>query len=181
MEYFIYDTIKRLGIFTVIAQTMIHFCPNTQYEKYIKVLIGIMSVTIVVTPFLGIVHDFSQEDFQSSVLNWEQKIEMTEEKSQIEISQEALMISQTEEEMKTRINRGITEETYIVKKVMIVQEQETINKIHITLTENRESQIAIDDIQIGEAKEHKSEQIKWEEICATILGIDQAYLEVTFI
>lgn len=101
MDNFIYEMIKRLGVFTIIAQTMIHFCPNTQYEKYIKVLIGIMSVTIVVTPFLGLMKGFTQAEFIATVRLWEDKLMESGEDSEIKSLNENLenAVLKVEEEL----------------------------------------------------------------------------------
>ena len=36
------DVIKKIGIFMLAAQAVIHFAPGQKYEKYIKLIVGIL-------------------------------------------------------------------------------------------------------------------------------------------
>jgi len=198
MEGFVFDVIKRLGMFTIVAQTMIHFCPNSQYEKYIKVLIGIMSVTIVITPFLGLVKNFSQNDFASTIKLWEERLIDTGDNGIVSylendldsvdnegnFDQSEVMKRELEEELKIKINKEITEEKYIVRTIFIVEEtiedKKEMKKIKITLTKRNEGKVVIEDISITQENVTKKEIEKWTSICSTFLGIDESYLEVEF-
>ena len=55
MEFF--EVIKRVGIFIICAQTIQHFKPGEQYEKYIKLLIGFMVLVQMVNPVLNYLQD----------------------------------------------------------------------------------------------------------------------------
>ncbi len=44
--------IREIGIFMIAAQTVIHFAPGRQYEKYIKSVSGIIILLLFLRPFL---------------------------------------------------------------------------------------------------------------------------------
>lgn len=47
-----FDTICKVGIFVICAQTIVHFRPKGDYEKYLKFLVGIMILIQLMLPLL---------------------------------------------------------------------------------------------------------------------------------
>ena len=43
------ELIKRIGIFMIAAQAVLHFTPGQKYEKYIKLIVGMMVLLQFVT------------------------------------------------------------------------------------------------------------------------------------
>lgn len=48
-------TIVQTGVFMICTQTVIHFRPNASYEKYLKLLVGIMILIQVFTPVITLI------------------------------------------------------------------------------------------------------------------------------
>ncbi len=46
--------LKQVGIFMVCAQTVLHFKPQQKYDKYLKLLIGIMVTAQLVSPLFSL-------------------------------------------------------------------------------------------------------------------------------
>lgn len=46
------DLLKEVGIFMVCAQTILHFKPCGKYDKYLKLLVGIMVIAQLTMPML---------------------------------------------------------------------------------------------------------------------------------
>lgn len=44
------EYIKQVGIFLIIGQTILHFCPKEKYEKYVRLLLGFMIVAQLAKP-----------------------------------------------------------------------------------------------------------------------------------
>ena len=44
------DVIKKIGIFMLAAQAVIHFAPGQKYEKYIKLIVGILILVQFIIP-----------------------------------------------------------------------------------------------------------------------------------
>lgn len=51
MEQFV-ENIRQIGIFMIAAQAVVHLAPEKQYEKYIKLIAGIMVLMLFTAPFL---------------------------------------------------------------------------------------------------------------------------------
>ncbi len=47
------ENIRRIGIFMIAAQAVIHFSPGRQYEKYIKVISSVIILFLFMRPFLS--------------------------------------------------------------------------------------------------------------------------------
>ena len=101
------ESIRQIGVFMIVAQTVMHFAANGQYEKYMKIIAGIIVLLLFVRPFI------SGSDGQ--VIKWQEEI--THIMEQIEArsgdfgnmayeggSTEALVIRQIEEEITRRLN-----------------------------------------------------------------------------
>lgn len=66
------DLLKQVGIFMVCSQTILHFRPHQKYEKYLKLLVGIMVIAQLVTPLLGLFPDC--ENFETKAYGGEEKV-----------------------------------------------------------------------------------------------------------
>ncbi len=51
MNHFV-ENIRQIGIFMIAAQAVVHLAPGKQYEKYIKLIAGIMVLMLFTAPFL---------------------------------------------------------------------------------------------------------------------------------
>ena len=120
----IVENIRRIGIFMIAAQTVMHFAAGKQYEKYIKIITGIIVLLLFVTPFV------SSSD--SSVIGWQTELERMEKQIQSNMQTEmsyiasptqTVVLRQIEEEVKERMNDMIQERACIVTDVEIVLEE----------------------------------------------------------
>lgn len=57
----IVGSIRNIGIFMIAAQAVMHFAPGKQYEKYIKLIAGVMVLAQFINPFTHIEEDFESE------------------------------------------------------------------------------------------------------------------------
>ena len=48
-----FQTICKMGIFMICAQTIVHFRPKESYEKYCKLLVGMMVLLLLMIPLTG--------------------------------------------------------------------------------------------------------------------------------
>lgn len=103
------ESIRQIGIFMIVAQTVMHFAANGRYEKYMKIIAGVIVLLLFIRPFI------SGSDGQ--VMKWQE--EMAHIMEQIEArsgdfgnmtyeggSTEALVIRQIEEEITRRLNEA---------------------------------------------------------------------------
>lgn len=52
MGNMLFETIRRLGIFMICAQMIVHLKPNESYEKYLKLLMSIMVMVQIIFPIM---------------------------------------------------------------------------------------------------------------------------------
>ena len=49
----------------ILAQTVLHLCVNEAYEKYIKMIIGLIMAMMLLLPVLDMIRDGGYETFES--------------------------------------------------------------------------------------------------------------------
>ncbi|MBD5453764.1 MAG: stage III sporulation protein AF [Lachnospiraceae bacterium] len=113
------ELIKKIGIFMIAAQAVIHFAPAQKYEKYIRMIVGVMILLLFLTPVYQILTKTTWEapDWNALTENG-----LTESASELDMASNSVMYSvveQMEKEIKSRLNREIEEENYHVVSVNV--------------------------------------------------------------
>lgn len=118
------ENIRHIGIFMIVAQTVMHFAAGKQYEKYMKIITGIIILLMFVTPFVSS-SDSPITDWQTELERMEQQIQsnMQTDMSYIAGPAQTVALRQIEEEIKERMNDMIQERDCIVTDVEIVLEE----------------------------------------------------------
>lgn len=205
----ILEIIKKLGIFIIISQTIVHFCPNNSYERYIRMLVGIMIISLMVIPVAGIFFSQVEFDYASRLSQFEkdfyEAVESVEFQEELDsgIAEEEV-IEETEEKIKTRLNNAIQgieingeksaegENSEILNRYKVTQvsirmvEQETYLLIIIDEMDGS-SDINVEKVQVGESDNKNTGDInngevveKLREFFAEQLGIQKENLEVNW-
>ena len=106
--------IKRIGIFMIAAQAVLHFAPGQKYEKYIKLIISILILLQFVTPLDGIISrtetDWSGKLAEMEALFGEEGL--TGENKTVSTAAD-VMVESLENEIKSRLNDEISGEGYV--------------------------------------------------------------------
>jgi len=97
------ESIKSMGIFLICAQTLLHFKPKGEYEKYIKLLVSIMLLVQLLEPIGLLLGLLNKGELQEKIRDMEQKITMVQEQA-YSVSDEAeniwdFLLQQTKSEM----------------------------------------------------------------------------------
>jgi len=187
------ENIRKIGLFMIAAQAVIHFAPGRQYEKYIKLISSVIILSLFIKPFV------SKE--AETEMTWrtgmEQAIEefWEEELWQAEgQSAGGRVLEQLEEEIKSRINNEIPNEMYRAVSVSLLLDGDAaaaskegyalqLQKVEIVMAKQDEERIGpvlVEEIVIGdEKKEAAGAALQYQEIAAGILGIEPDRVEVT--
>lgn len=179
-------------IFAVIAQMIFYFRPNDTYEKYLKLLIGMILIAVLFVPILNLFHLADAENFQNVIRSYEQDIQEIYEKvysgevnfkelsNQIEENED--QFSALETEIKTRINNiksaNYTSENVNITGVKNVDGQNDLTDMLIEIDmKKRESgmeHIGIEPVKVKESEENKeSEKDRIKELIEEELGIEK--------
>ena len=113
------ELIKKIGIFMIAAQAVIHFAPAQKYEKYIRMIVGVMILLLFLTPVYQILTKTAWEE-----PDWNEMTENGLEVSvpELDMASNSVMnsvVKQLEEEIKSRLNREMEEENYHVVSVNV--------------------------------------------------------------
>ena len=113
------ELIKKIGIFMIAAQAVIHFVPAQKYEKYIRMIVGVMILMLFLTPVYQILTKNAWEapDWNALTANGPE-VSVTE----LDMASNSVMnsvVKQMEEEIKSRLNREMEEENYRVVSVSV--------------------------------------------------------------
>lgn len=117
------ENIKRIGLFMIVAQTFMHFAAGQKYEKYIKIITGIIILLLFIRPF--------SSSAGNAVDQWQEELEQMTERIEnysnewqnkmtgLDFGSERKTIQQIEMEIKRRFNREIASDNWEVTDVMI--------------------------------------------------------------
>lgn len=120
------ENIRRIGIFMIAAQTLIHFAAGKQYEKYLKIISGVIILIQFIAPFVSYSGDFAvkwQAEIEQLEKRMERQSDMWQEIPSSVSPAETVALQQIEEEVKTRLNDMISGYDCIVADVEIDLEQ----------------------------------------------------------
>ena len=134
----ILDNIRRIGMFMIVAQTVLHFAAGKQYEKYMKVITGVIVLLMFIGPFVSGSEVFA-EDWQAEFERIESQIKMQNvawrEMPYTAGSLETAALRQIEEEIRSRLDVLAAESGVRVTSVTI--DLEETDKDAGVLTEGR--------------------------------------------
>lgn len=202
----IVESIRNVGIFMIAAQAVMHFAPGKRYEKYIKLIAGVMVLLMFIHPFVGITVDFESE-WESGMNQVIQQLGEQSETYRFQNQSENpgvwnTTLQQIEEQAKTQLNLLLEKEPYRVEEVQIcLQEIQNTGSDnygwaveHICIVMERKEQLpeegsgeaVVSPVKIEEIgitadagqKEQKSEGNAYTALCADALGIEEGRVEV---
>lgn len=105
----LFDAICRVGIFMICAQAILHFCPKSAYEKYLKLLVG---VSVLLQLFLPVCRLLPGNGFKETAKGLEEfrtQLMSGMEQTQEELRQaDALLEKMTLEEVRKRMEEAET-------------------------------------------------------------------------
>lgn len=183
MEEHIMTIIKRVSIFMILAQVFIHFRPSPVYEKYFKFLIGIMSTIMLLLPVTELFCEGSIENYQQQITCYINELEqMSAQELPTVISPDTNYIASIEQEVKSKLNKLVAEEGYIVEEVEL-QEEPSV-KIYLRASQNAASTIYIERIKKIQLEETERETMAEKELrikIAKILESEEESVEVEII
>ena len=128
------ENIRRIGIFMIAAQTLLHFAAGKQYEKYLKIITGVILLLQFLSPFVSSADDFAAR-WQSEVEQMERQVEKqmeSQSKNQNDVrravsgttdTMESVVLRQIEEEVKERLSDVAADAGCVVTGVSIDLEQ----------------------------------------------------------
>lgn len=116
------ETIKQIGLFMIVAQTFMHFAAGKQYEKYVKIIAGVIVLLLFVSPFSSYQEDIVeqwQEEMREMTEQMERGSRMWQESlPDTDYGMEQSVKRQLEEEIRTRLEPAAQAEDYTITGVV---------------------------------------------------------------
>lgn len=123
MNHFV-ENVRQIGIFMIAAQAVIHLAPEKRYEKYIKLIAGIIVLLLFTTPFLNQSGEI-QEKWRTQAEQMMQEIEKQQRKGESLFTEygvsdsKQVILNNIEEKVRERLSRLKACEGYEVTDVKI--------------------------------------------------------------
>ena len=99
----VYQAICRMGIFIICAQAVIHFRPKEAYEKYLKLLVGVMVLIQLLLPVGGLFLGKGADGAEALGELWRELEQEMREASGRAAEADALLERMTLEEVRRRL------------------------------------------------------------------------------
>ncbi len=181
MGYTFLEFIKRTGIFLICAESILHFMPGSSYQKYVKVLIGIMVLAQFLIPLKAFFTGTEKAEIEQQIVEFQQMIESQGAEMQSaelwSVTDSEITIEQeTKKEIKSRLNNIATENGYQIEDIIIDK------IIYVIIRERKWKSINIQKIELeqkqGGEPQMSEELLSLKALFSKELGIEAEYLEV---
>ena len=180
------EIIRKIGLFMIAAQVMIHLVPDKRYEKYIKLITGVIILAMLIQPFSG------DENLLENLVPGELFMEAEnimgngKEPEELQVVQESRYFKYAEKEIKSKINNIANKNGYLVTGLETKMQEEEDGGCKMTLTvevgrDEQEIKITPVCVSISEEAENVSEEQdirKLREEIAAELEIEETCVEV---
>lgn len=98
------SAVKDICIFMIIVQAVLCFAPNAAYEKYIRVLVGVLIILRITEPLFGI---FLKEETRAEIQNRVTALQEELENQKFEIKDQDMEIYRiVEEELRRKVEES---------------------------------------------------------------------------
>lgn len=122
------EFMKGIGIFIICAQSFLHFAAGKSYEKYVKLLIGVMILAQFVVPVRNLFLGTENGELHEEVERFQMELEYAMQNAQLEVQKQGLEIAATDakkpitEEIRQRLSEAAKDNGYYIKEVQITEE-----------------------------------------------------------
>lgn len=149
---FFLESVKKIGVFMIFAQVLIHFKPAIKYEKYLKLLISVMVLVQFLNPFIELFSVESANKFYEKVnqLNDTMMNQMRSLEIENKIIEENIL-NKNMDKIKDRINKLASKYELKVEKIQLENENLSGNiRVFVSnMEEGNEKMVEIDAIQVN--------------------------------
>lgn len=152
MGYSFLEFMKRIGIFIVCAQSFLHFAAGKSYEKYIKLLIGIMILAQFIVPLRAMFLDGESAEIWEEIEQFQAEMEQAEQGVELTGKAEENGMEQLEKEMEGKLADIAGEYGYFMAQVKICDEPPKVT-VSLNRMKDQNKKIKVEKITIADGKE----------------------------
>lgn len=174
------EFMKQIGIFIICAHSLLHFSAGKSYEKYLKLLVGIMVLAQFAIPFGEIFLGKETERIWEEAKQFQKELEERAGDVAWEFEEADITSQALEGEIEAKLGSAAGEYGYVIKAVE-VHDNPPMVEVVLKEGEKEKGRIAVEKIRIGSQGEIGNE---WEEdqhgsmrrVFSSILNTDEAYI-----
>lgn len=174
------EFMKQIGIFIICAHSLLHFSAGKSYEKYLKLLVGIMVLAQFAIPFGEIFLGKETGKVWEEAERFQRELEERAGNVAWEFEEEDITSQALEEEIKEKLESAAGEYGYVIKKAEVCDDPLGL-EIVIQEREKEKGRIAVEKIRIGGPEETGNGQEEdrygsMRQTFGSILNTDEAYI-----
>ncbi|NLL76775.1 MAG: stage III sporulation protein AF [Clostridiales bacterium] len=203
MGYSFLEFMKSIGIFIICAQSILHFVAEKSYERYVKIIVGIMILAQFIVPVRAVLLGTDNGEIWEAVTEFQEEMETAMENTEVtyEKSEKTEVTDVLQEEIKMKLSDIAERYGYVINGVVLYEEPPgvlvevtaqtndsadvTVNEIgaidkidRIEIEINTNATISEDKIE-REEKSYSDQNIgEMKKEFSTRLGTDETYIEI---
>ena len=178
--------------FMLIAELLIHLRASDHYEKYIRLIMGLICLTIMIVPIMNLIIKGDSNITTVTAEEFQQQLTEAMAECNLDFDHHEYLLIETEEELKTRCEEIVSAAGYSVNGVVFDWEEEKVIGLQIYLHNNTieiqkdSNKIEVQPIEINqedakETNENKEENFNDYDLISKIakgIGVDEEYIRV---
>ncbi len=183
MGYSFLEFMKRIGIFIICAQSFLHFTAGKSYEKYIKLLIGMMILAQFVVPVRALFLSGENAELWEEVERFQSELEEMTGDIEWKYPEENETAAALGEEVKEKLEGIAGEYGFCIKGVTVYEEPPKV-EVTVGKTQGR-GQIQIEKIEVISGEDigqrlagADAGHEKMRQDFAAALGTDEKYIVI---
>lgn len=118
-----FEIIKKIGIFIILAQAILYFVPGNAYIKYVKALVGVMIIAQLVKPVISLLSGEEWKEMDIQTKEFSQMLNAENQTREIEEKAEDIYI-RIEEEIKEEAKKAEERESVLTEETKETKETE---------------------------------------------------------
>ncbi len=124
MGYSFLEFMKRIGIFIICAQSILHFAAEKSYERYVKILVGIMILAQFIVPVRSLLLGADNGEIWSAVEEFQREMDKAMEDAEIvyEEEEDGELTQALQEEIKKNLEEIAGNYGYGISEVFLYEE-----------------------------------------------------------
>ncbi|MEJ9209919.1 stage III sporulation protein AF [Bacillus smithii] len=149
MDYFA-KWIANIILLLLFAVTIEMLLPSSTYQKYLKIIVGLILIVVLLTPLLSVFSGQFQQEIVSAIKTsdgetWEAENQLNQKKNEIQASQREYILEQMAVQLKHSVEKELMKK--YKKEIVDIQvemkdqrgdKQEDINKIKVVLKDAKD-------------------------------------------
>ncbi|MGG3988574.1 stage III sporulation protein AF [Bacillus smithii] len=168
--------IANIILLLLFAVTIEMLLPSSTYQKYLKIIVGLILIVVLLTPLLSVFSGQFQQEIVSAINTsggetWEAENQLNQKKNEIQASQREYILKQMAVQLKHSVEKELVKK--YKKEIVDVQvemkdqhgdKQEDINKIKVVLKDAKDGmtesvqEVNIDIHDSRSSKPHEEEK-----------------------